>query len=216
MKEQQASRVCNSRMQRTRTIRDRTERKFKEHEDTAETVDSSGLLPHSDVRSIGLECPSAAVQLSRTRKGRLHGKLLPRGVHSVLTSRTNPSPQAVFALLYPAVESLQVWEYNNRIKLHLALTAIAIAVDVGIAFVGVYIVANDNGGTMDNSIAMTIGTWQMRNAHIALDTIVLHFALATPIFSLNSDNSHICSIACDQDTPISLSHKECSDPIMVW
>lgn len=83
---------------------------------------------------------------------------------------------------------LQVWQLNRRIKLHLVLTAIAIAVDIGITVAGLVVIVYDAG------VEYIFVTWNMRYVHIALDTIALYFSLATPAFSLESEEEIISTI----------------------
>ena len=82
---------------------------------------------------------------------------------------------------------LQVWKLHGRIKFHVALTAIALFVDLHIAVAAVLIVVNDG------PYWLFILSWALRFVHIALDTLVLYSALETPVFHLESDCEEVAS-----------------------
>lgn len=73
---------------------------------------------------------------------------------------------------------LQVWRLNTRIKFHVALTVIALLVDLFVGIGGIYYMIH--GGPF----WIIITAWLVRYVHIALDTLVLYSALETPIFKL--------------------------------
>lgn len=73
----------------------------------------------------------------------------------------------------------QVWRLHGRIKFHVALTAIALLVDIQITVAGVVMVVN-NG-----PYGLFIISWALRFVHIALDTLVLYSALDTPVIQLD-------------------------------
>ena len=75
---------------------------------------------------------------------------------------------------------LQVWRLHRRIKYHVALTAIALLVNVAITVSGALILLDDG------PLYLIIISWILRYAHIALDTLVLYSALETPVFHLES------------------------------
>lgn len=77
---------------------------------------------------------------------------------------------------------LQVWALHRRIKYHVALTAIAMMVNIVIAVAGVMSIVNDG------PLTLIVISWILRYVHIALDTMVLYSALETPVFHLGSSD----------------------------
>lgn len=77
--------------------------------------------------------------------------------------------------------SLQVWGLHGRIKFHVALTAIALIVNIAITAGGILMVVDIS------RYSLTVISWVLRYVHIALDTLVLYSALETPVFQLESD-----------------------------
>ena len=96
---------------------------------------------------------------------------------------------------------LQVWRLHRRIKLHVALTTIALLVDIQITVAGVLIVVN--GGPF----WLIIVAWILRYVHIALDTLVLYSAHETPVFYLESDCEDIETVGVRARNPY-ISHTE--------
>ena len=80
----------------------------------------------------------------------------------------------------------QVLRLHGRIKFHVALTTIALLVDITITVAGVLIVVHKGPW-------LFIISWTLRFSHIALDTLVLYSALETPLFNLEINVSQTSS-----------------------
>lgn len=85
--------------------------------------------------------------------------------------------------------SPQVWRLHGRIKFHVALTAIALFVDLHITVAGLLLVVNQG------PYWLFIISWVLRFVHIALDTLVLYSALETPLFLLDDNYTETASIS---------------------
>ena len=86
------------------------------------------------------------------------------------------------------VVSLQVWHLHRRIKYHVALTTIALLVDLFVSVGAFFIITNRS------PFWLIIVTWVLRYVHIALDTLVLYSALETPVFHLGRDLTECAGI----------------------
>ncbi|CAM9129184.1 unnamed protein product [Laminaria digitata] len=84
----------------------------------------------------------------------------------------------VLLLLYRRVELREVWRLHRRIKFHVALTIIALMVDIFVAAAGFLLIINHG------PLWLIVTSWVLRYVHIALDTLVLYIALETPVFHL--------------------------------
>eukprot|EP00904_Undaria_pinnatifida_P005762 jgi/Undpi1/2315/HiC_scaffold_13.g05698.m1 len=104
-------------------------------------------------------------------------------------------------LMFRRSELREVWRLHRRIKLHVALTTIALLVDIQITVAGVLIVVN--GGPF----WLIIVAWILRYVHIALDTLVLYSAHETPVFYLGSDCEDIETVGLRARNPY-VSHTE--------
>ena len=81
-----------------------------------------------------------------------------------------------------------MWALHGRIKFHVALTAIALFVDLHITAAGLLMVINQG------PYWLFIISWILRFVHIALDTLVLYSALETPLFLLELNVSETATV----------------------
>ena len=79
--------------------------------------------------------------------------------------------------------SPKVWRLHRRIKYHVALTVIALLVNLAITVSG-FLILFDGG-----PFWLIIISWILRYVHIALDTLVLYSALETPVFHLPANSN---------------------------
>eukprot|EP00904_Undaria_pinnatifida_P005765 jgi/Undpi1/2318/HiC_scaffold_13.g05701.m1 len=86
----------------------------------------------------------------------------------------------VLLLLFRRLELREAWGLHGRIKFHVALTTIALMVNVAITVAG-FLVIDDH-----TRFWLIILSWVLRYVHIALDTLVLYSALETPVIHLES------------------------------